>query len=229
MVGTYEHDDSPTKTIRRLVKEISENLSVKTNNLRRQAARMREDHVLHERRACEEVVRLSRMLEELKASNQTLINRRQAIQDIIRKDEEELARIEGENESLQVQLKELQHLNKKFGDARGESEDKYGGLQARYQSLKSKYDAKMREQKLVNHNFKTYLGIDIFRIKDRALKIVFHNLGAECYVIIDFSMGDCVSECVPDLNLERLNFMFREGGDFYRFIRFVRAEIRKRL
>lgn len=229
MVNAYEHDDSPTKTIKRLVKELSENLNGKTSSLKKQTAKIREDHMLHERKACEELARLNKTLEELKISNQALINRRQTIQDIICRDEEELAKIEGENESLQGQVRELQLSNKKFSDSKNESSDKHNNLQARYQALKNKYDTKIKEQKSMNHNFKVYLGVDIFRVKDKTLKIVFYNLGVECYVIIDFNKEECVGECVPDLNVERLNFMFKEGGDFYKFIRFVRAEIRKKL
>lgn len=229
MISTEEGVEGSTKIVRNMVGDIMESLKDKIALLKNRVDKAREQHFLHERQEAKEVTKLTRMLEAAKETNRTLRERQELIHQAIAGDELELNKLDTQNQNIQAQLKELQMYYKNLTDKKAEETDKISTLNARYQILKNKHDAKAREQLPINQNYKTYLGIDISRIRDSHLKITFYNLGAECYVIIDFDRQDCVTMCVPELNLERLNFIFREGVDFYKFIRLVREEMQQKL
>lgn len=229
IVASPDHKGSSARAIRKLADEISSNLCSKLERLKIRINEIRETQMLQERRSQLEIGRLTKLLEESRTKNLTEINRRQELQELLAADEEELSRLEAENQTLQSQVKELLSTNRKLAGRKEEGEQRLSALVSRLQAMKAKHESNLEMQKRLNQEFRTFLGVDILRARDKTLKIVFSHLGVESYVIIDFNKESCVDECVPELNLEKLNFMFKEGNDFYKFIKFVRTEIKKKL
>ncbi|KAI4291305.1 hypothetical protein PAPHI01_0579 [Pancytospora philotis] len=229
MSGGYECEDSAAKAVRKLAADVSENMTNRVNDLKRKFARMNETQGLEERRLNGEVLRLTKMLEDLRAQTHTLIERRASVQGIREKDVQELARLEADNQQLQAQIEGLAQTNARLLELKADAEGKRDSLQTKLLVMRKKHEAKITELKSAGESYRRYMGIDISRVKDRALKLEFFYLGAECYLVIDFSTGGAITDCVPELNLEKLNYMFKEGGDFYEFIRSVRNEFRMRV
>lgn len=224
MGNSYEHDDSASRATKRMVANITENFNSKTNELRQRVAQLNKLQAQESLRMSGDISRLNKVLEDCKAENHALLARRQAIQSMKEQDATELSRLDTENTGLQAQVRDLSAANLKLKDRKAECDQRLQGLQSRLQAVRTKHDAKISKQKLVNEKYKKYLGIDVYRLKDHVLKIEFMNLEVDSYIIVDFNSDLHITECVPELSLEKLNFMFNEGGDFYEFIKFVRKE-----
>lgn len=218
-----------TKNLRNIVKDVSEKLHARSDELRRMVAQMREHHSSGSQRRSEEHAGLLRVFEESSRMGQGLGSKKSLLRRSLDKEEMDLLRIERENQELQDHLAELEAANKKLLEQRIDMEEKSRSLTAKCKQLKERIESKCKEQKGVNDSFKVYLGLDIVRMKENMIKIMFSNLGTECYVIIDFSLGDCVSECHPELSLEKLNHAFREKKNFYEFVRYAREQLRQKM
>lgn len=223
------HNEQGSNTIRQLSKEIGDNINKKIGDLKRKINALREKMNHQERMNAEEHFKLTKAVEEAKELNHCLIGRRTALQQHNIKDEEEIKRLEKDNQDLNNQIKELQVINKTLNDKVTELNEKYNGLFSKYSYNKEKYDTKIKQQKDLNHNYRTILGINMIRIRDNCIKVIFYNLPSECYVLIDFNNPDCVIECNPVISLEKLNFIFKEAKCFYKFIKYIRGEFKKLL
>lgn len=229
MINTDENIESASKTTKNILKELSETLKSNINSLKRRTGHLRETYMLQERNDVEELSKLKKTLESMKETNQMLMNKHRNIKEAIEEDLVEHKKMEDRYQHVEIQLKDLQTAYSVNMITEQELTEKLSMIQAKYQILKNKYETKKNQQLAINHNFKIFLGLDIFSMRENTLKIVFNNMGAECNVIIDFDKKESVSQCVPELNLERLNFIFKEGMDFYKFIKIIRDEIKRKL
>lgn len=221
--------EAATKNLRNIVKDVFERMHARFDEFRRMVVQLREHHSSRSRMRAEEHARLLSAFEETSRLGQSLANRRNLLRKSLDKEEVDLLRAERENQELLDHLEELETANKILLERRIDGEEKSKSLATKCRQLKERMESKHREQKSVNDTFKVYLGLDISRIRENMIKIMFNNLGIECYVIIDFSQKDCVSECHPELSLEKLNYAFKEKKSFYEFIKYTREQLKQRI
>ncbi|KAI5150031.1 hypothetical protein ENBRE01_1259 [Enteropsectra breve] len=222
-----ENQEIAVATIKKLAKEIQDNLSGGATEIKGSFLRLGEKSAVAKSRIQEERARLEKTSEHVKAANQALIQRRHAIEQSIQNDAAEMQQLEDENINFEKQHGVLTLLNKTLSERKNELTEKYANLNSRYSTLKAKRDLKLKEQHTINQHYKTFLGLDIHRVRDHCIKIVFSHFSTECSTTIDFNREDCVIECMPELNLERLNFAFKEKGCFYKFAQYLRNEFKK--
>lgn len=227
--GPMDPAEAATKNLRNIVKDVTEKLHVKSDELRRMAVQLKERHSSRSRARSEEHAKLLNAFEEGNRLGQGLIGKKNLLRKSLDKEEIDLLRAERENQELMNHLTELEIANKALLERRIDAEEKSKSLATKCRQLKERVESKYKEQKSANDTFKVYLGLDIARIKENMIKIIFNNLGIECYMVIDFSLKDCVSECHPELCLEKLNYAFKEKKSFYEFIKYARGQLKQRI
>lgn len=224
-----DDSDSTTKNIRKILNEVSKSLQVKMDVLKRDVADLKRMQQEQERDFSMQSSALLGVFEDLNRETQVLTTRRTMLKKSLDKEEVDLVRLERENQEFQKQVDGLEALNRSLKEERDEAEEKHRILQQKLQLLRSKTKLKENEHKGVNMTYKKYLGFDIIRVRDNVVKIVYYNLGHECYITLDFTNQECVVESQPEVNLDKLNYAFKERENFYEFFKRVREILKQRL
>lgn len=229
MPGIQECQESASKTIKSMADEIIKSINSKTKELRLKITAHKQKDKNERRISAEENTKILKQLEEGRRKYEARNKKRDVLQDRLEKDSTELARLENENGRLEEQLKELQMAHGILSERCAELQNKHRQLESQYSLLKHKHEEQSKMVLDENRNYRTYLGIDIVKLKNDFVKLAFNNLGTDCHVIFNFKDEPSVSSCIPDLGVEKLDFMFKEIGDFYLFVKTVREEFKKRL
>jgi len=224
-----DQTEAASKHIKNIIRDISENLQSKTEEFRALAMRFKEKYLLKTRNYSSEQAKLTQSLEDEAAIEQGLNSKKDLLKQSLEKEEIDLAKLDKENQELVDHIKSLEHTNKGLLEKQIDAEDKGKNLDLKCRTLKERNDIKFMQQKVINDKFKQFIGLDIIKVKDNIVKIVFSNLEHNCYVVVDFSRTDCVSETQPELNLEKLNYAFKEKANFYEFVKFVREELKQKV
>ncbi len=229
MNNTENDISEASKTIKHMQDEILENIRERLAVLKRKFGESRESYFLQERNNTEAIVKGRRKLEDLRSINKLLTTKKSKLEEEIRKDELEKQKAAEKFQQMEAELNILSEINTAKQKLRSDLFESIQTLNAKYLIQKNKFDTSDKHQMEINSRFRKFLGLEIECIKENKLKIGFNNLGVDCYFIIDFNSKDCVTECVPEINIERANFLFKEIQDFYKFIKTMRNEIKSKL
>lgn len=229
MNNTENDISDSSKAIKQLQKDIIENLRTKLSYLKTKINKLKDSYAIIERSSSEEIAKARKKLQILKETNTVLKNNKKKLEEAIKRDLIEKQKMNEKYLQMGTELKDLLEINSFKNKTKNELIENLKIMNGKYLILKNKYETTDKQQAEINTNFRKYLGLDIVCIKENKLKIGFNNLEAECYFIIDFGEKECVIECVPEMNLEKQNFIFKEIGDFYKFIKIMRNEIKQKL
>ncbi|ELA41986.1 uncharacterized protein VICG_01003 [Vittaforma corneae ATCC 50505] len=224
-----DQSEATSKNIRTILNDIWQNLQSKHENLKRDAADLKRK----QQDQCRDFsIQNSALLAAFEDSNreaQSLINRKVMLRKSLEKEEADIGKLDKENQEFQRQADELEVLNRSLRERRQDVEEKYKMLLLKSQQLKGKAELKENEHKEMNEAYKRYLGLEIVKIKENVVKISYNNLGSECYMVLDFTNEDCVTGSVPEINIDKLNYLFKEKRNFYEFVKCVRDQLKQRL
>lgn len=218
-----------SKNIKKIVEEITQNLQTKFDSLKRDLLNLKKRQQEQTRDFSLQNSALLAVFEESNRESQTLASRKILLKKSIDKEKFDLIKLEKENQGFQQQLEELENVSAGLKERKLEALEKHRLLTVKLQQLKGKALTKETEHKGSNELYKRFLGLEMVRIKDNVVKIIYKNLGSECYVILDFSSEETVTESLPDLNLEKLNYLFKEKKNFYEFVKCVRDQMKLKL
>lgn len=221
--------EATSKHLKNMIKEVNENLQNRIEEFKAMIRKLKENISSSQRAYQNEKTRLIHELEDEQRLEKSLIAKKEIIRASLEKEHADLFKLEKEYEELVDHVNNLENTNRNLLESQIDAEEKNKTLNLKCKVLKEKNELKHKQQKCLNDNFRHFLGIDIVKIKEDLVKIVFNNLEASCYVLIDFSKEECVSETHPELSLEKLNFMFKEKGSFYEFIKYVREELKRKI
>lgn len=224
-----EKSESPIKHLKCIVKDVTECLQSKAEGIKTSLIQYKEAFSLTQRELMNENSHLNAKLREVQGLESTLLNKKDLLVQSIENEEKDLLKAEKENRELIEMTKTLEASNKNLLERQIDAEEKLKTLSAKCKMMREKAEVKSKEQKNINDMFKIFFGMDIIKIKENIIKILFTNLETECFVIIDFSRFDCVSETFPELNLEKLNYAFNESPSFYEFVKLVRTQLKSKL
>jgi hypothetical protein len=225
-----DQSEAASTNIKKIINDISKNLQAKIESVKKDALELKRKQQEQSRDFSIQISTL--IMSTFEDSNRevsTLSNRKAMLRKSLDKEEADILKLEKENQDFQKQVEELESLNRGIKDRKQDAEDKYKLLMYKVQQLKGKVESKENEHKNVNEIYKKYLGLNIVKIKDNVVKILYNNLGNECYIILDFTSTDCVTESFPEINLEKLNYLFKEKKNFYEFIKCVRELLKQKL
>jgi len=221
--------ESTSKSIQRILSDISKNLQSKMENLKKDVLELKRMQQEQARDFSMQSSSLLGVFEDLNRETQALMARKSMLRKSLEKEEGDLARLERENQEFQRQADDLEILNRGLKEKHEEVREKYRMLQQKLQQLRGKAEVKENEHRETNSAYKKYLGLEIAKVKENVIKIAYNNLGHECHVILDFTNGDCVAESQPEVNIDRLNCLFKEKKNFYEFVKRVRDQLKQRL
>lgn len=224
-----DQPEAASKNIRKIINDITQSIQSSKEELKKSIAALKESHITRSRTASEEHANLISLFEEINRESQALNTRKALIRKSLDKDEIELQKLDKENQEFQKQMKDLESLNRNLKDKKEELSEKYKILQSKSSSMRERLQAKTKDQKSLNEAYKKYLGIEILKLRENVIKIQFNNFGSDYHCILDFSQEDCVSECFPEMNVERLNYLFKEGKSFYEFVKYLRDQFKQKM
>lgn len=218
-----------SKNIRNILDEISQNLHMKFDNLKKDIQHLKKKQMEQNRDFSLQNSALLSVFEEANRDSQALTNRRILLKKSLEKEETDLVKLEKENQEFQKQLDDLESVNLTLNENKQELLEKHRMLVVKLKQLKEKSSSKAIKYKEFNDLYKKFLGIEISTVKDNVIKISYKNLGTECYIILDFSKEETVTESLPELNIEKMNYLFKERKSFYEFVKCVRDQIKQKL
>lgn len=229
-----ESHESSSKNIKNLLKEIEENLLDKFNKLKKSAADLREKRQTVSLLCAEQNLKLLNSFEAADRESNSFSNKKANLRKALDKEEADLMTLTRENDELLYNLSVLESNNKMLKERLSEAEENLNKKIMRLNILKQKKQSKMDEQQVLNEYYKKYLGIEISSVRENVLKIQFTLIPSGCYIIIDFNENsadvECnkssfgsVIECLPDINLDQVNFAFKEKKNIYEFLKHMRS------
>ena len=221
-----ESVQSAASSVKVLADEILHGLREKINNIQSKIHKMQAEHLLKRQKEINELSRLKNAVQMAEERKKGLDAKREAIKRALETDEKDIAKQNSQNKGLETLLRDLALHNKELVARKKEKESLLETLTSRYNVMRVKHEQKVARQLALNQNFKTYLGLNVCTIQEKNIRIVFKNLEVDCYIELDFENEDCVCACVPDLDLDRLNAAFKSEPSFYKFVKFVRNEIK---
>jgi len=239
-MGQNETKETPLKIIKTLAKDLIEQMTTKTQELRTQLSKSRDYYTTIERERIEKVELLTKRIEEAKRKNELLLERRGDLQEKINRDVDELNGLEKENSELGRQINELKIINKNLVERKEALGNKLTGISGKHAAMRNKEMIRAKDQAIINQNYKTFFGINILRNGGNSVKIVFsHTGGGESYVVFDFNQKNSITEVsgglsgtgsfngAGSLSVEKLNLVFQEMKSFCKFIKYLRGEFMK--
>lgn len=218
-----------SKNIRNILDEISQSIQMKFDNLKKDIQNLKKRQMEQNRDFSLQNSALLTVFEEANRDSQTLTNRKTLLKKSIEKEEIDLIKLDKENQEFQQQLDDLERINLTLNENKRELIEKHRMLTVKLKQLKERSSSKEIEHKESNELYKKFLGIEILKVKDNAIKIVYKNLGTECYIVLDFSKDETVTESLPELNIEKMNYLFKEKKSFYEFVKYIREQIKQKL
>lgn len=224
-----DQPESTSKNIRKILSDISRNLQTKMETLKKDVLELKRMQQEQARDFSMQSSALLGVFEDVSRESQALTTKKAMLRKSLEKEEADLARLERENQEFQKQADNLEALNRGLRERSEEVEEKHRMLQQKLRQLREKAELKENEHRETNIAYKKYLGLEIAKVKDNVVKISYGNLGHECYIILDFTTGDCVAESQPEVNIEKLNYLFKEKKNFYEFVKRVRDQLKQRL
>lgn len=224
-----EEAEATSKNIRKILDDISYNLQKKLESLRKDALELKQKYQDQQRDFSIQNSSLLTAFDDLNREAQSLANKKIMLRKSLDKEETDLEKLDRENQEFQKQMDELEVLNRSLKEKKQEVEDKYKMLLLKSEQLRGKAEFRENEHREMNEAYKRYLGLEIIKMRENAVKISYGNLGTECYVIMDFTNEDCVVESLPEVNLEKLNYLFKEKKSIYEFIKCARGLLKQRL
>lgn len=224
-----DQTEATTKNLKNITKDVLKCLIERSEEFKSSIKKFKENYFnkINKFSADEAVLRST--LENEKIIEENLSSKILLIKKSLEKEEADITKLDSENDILKDQIKELENTNKFLLEKLIDIEEKEKHLKSKCKQLRDRKENKIKEQKLINNLFKLYFGLDIIKLKEDVIKIIFYNLGCECYVIIDFSQNESVSECHPQINLEKVNYAFKEKKNFYEFIKFIREQLKQNI
>lgn len=224
-----DQTEATVKNLKQIAKEVMEGMKKRTDEFKKSLVKFKEINSRKMASSASDRAKLMSAHDDQvfldQALNSTLLSTRNAIE----KEEYDIQKLENEQASLLRHVNELENSNRNLLEKIIDTEDKESQLQNKIKQLKDKKDNKMKDQKEHNDLFKLYLGLDIQKLKENTIKIIFNNMGTECYVVMDFSLTDPVCECLPELNLEKANYSFKEEENFYTFVKYIRTQLKQNM
>lgn len=224
-----DQPEAASKNIRKILNDIWQSLQLKMENLRKDVADVKRKQQEQCRDFSIQSSTLLAAFEDANREAQSLVNRKVMLRKSLEKEETDISRLDKENQEFQRQADELEALNRSLKERRLDIEEKHKVLLLKLQQLKGKVELKESEHREMNEAYKKYLGLDITKIKDNVVKISYNNLGSECYIVLDFTNDDCVAESMPEVNIDKLNYLFKEKRNFYEFVKCMRDQLKQRL
>lgn len=223
-----DQPESASKNINKILNDVLKNLQTKVEAIKKEAFELNRKQKDQLRDFSIQNSALSSTFDDSNRESQSLSNRKALLRKSLDKEELDIAKVEKENQEFQNQVDDLESHNRTLKDRKQDIEEKNKLLILKVQQLKNKVKTKENEHKGINEVYKKYLGLTITKIKENVVKIIYNNLGSECYIVLDFTNEDCVTESLPEINLERLNYLFKEKN-FYEFVKSVRDQLKQRL
>lgn len=223
-----DQPEAASKNIRKIISDITQSMHSKKEELRKSITDLKDLLKTQTHEFTEEHSKLIGLFDEINRDSQTLNTKKTLLRKSLDKEESELEKLERENQDFIAQLNDLEELNRSLNERKTEFEEKFKILKAKSINMKDRLQIKTRDQKNLNEAYKKYLGIEFLKLRDNVIKIQFNNFTSDCYCILDFSCSECVSECFPELNLEKLNYLFKEKS-FYQFIKCLRDQFKQKM
>lgn len=223
-----DQPEAASKNIKKIINDISQSLQAKKEELKRTITALKDRHSSQVKEASNENSNLISLFEEINRESVALNSRKNLIRKSLDKEETELIKLDKENQEFLAQMNELEALNRSFKERKDEFDEKFKVLQSKNQNMRERLQIKNKDQKSINEAYKKYLGLEIVKIRENVVKIQFNNFSSDYYCVLDFTRDDCVSECFPDMNLERLNYLFKERKSFYEFIKYLRDQFKQK-
>lgn len=168
-------------------------------------------------------------LSDMKERNERLVDERNLLKTKIEQDVEDLQASEGERHELLGQIRELETHNSNLKEVLREKNAMLGGLVRKAGLVAERNRQKEAGVDVRAELFRTWLGMDILPLRENVIKVVFDRVCAdesvECFVTMDLASESPVTDVFPRIHdVERLNFLFREHGNFHGFLRALRGE-----
>lgn len=224
-----DNPEAASKNIRKIIGDITQSMQTKREELKKNITDLKELYNSQIKDSCEEHSKLLCLFEEINRDSQSLNTKKALIRKSLDKEDSEIQKLDSENQDFVLQLTDLETLNKSLKERKAEFDEKFKILQTKSRNMKERIQIKTKDQKSLNEAYKKYLGIEFLKLKENVIKIQFNNFGGDCYCILDFNNEECVSECFPDLNIEKLNYLFKERKSFYEFIKYLRNQFKQKM
>jgi hypothetical protein len=214
-----DYSDS-SKNIRKIINDLNQSILSKKEELRKNTLLLKDKFLNKNKESNLENNNLIKLYEELNEENSNLNNKKNLIKKNLEREEQELLKINKENLELENNIKELETINCKNVEIKRDLIEKLNKIRNLNANLKNK-------NRNLNSNelYKKYLGIELIKIKENVIKLEFNNFNSDSFVILDFTREDCVIECCPEINIERLNYLIKDKS-FYEFVKYLREQFK---
>ncbi|KAM0680415.1 hypothetical protein GINT2_001475 [Glugoides intestinalis] len=224
-----EQSEAASKNIRKILNDIERSIQTKFDVLKKDVAELKKRELEQQIDFSIQSSILLSSFDEVNRESQSFNNRRAPLKESIEQEDFDVSKLEKENEEFRKQVNDLDNENRDLKEKKQDVEEKYKLLLLKSQKLREKMRNKKDVHQTLNEGYKKFLGLEISKLKENTIKISYENLGSECYIVLDFSTEECVTETLPELNVEKLNYLFKEKKNFYEFVKCVREQLKQKI
>ncbi len=134
-----------------------------------------------------------------------------------------------ENSIFQNQHVELKDTHEELTKKWREVEDAFSTISNKLSCLKNRRDYCVNEQKGLAEKYRKYLGLDIYRIGENTVKVIFTKLKEPCFLIFCFNDSLPVISVEPEIGVDFCNNLFTQEKNFFSFLKIIRREFIRKL
>ncbi|KAL6122060.1 hypothetical protein NUSPORA_00947 [Nucleospora cyclopteri] len=215
--------------IKKIGEEIKEKVTKSISKIKTKICNIKTQTMKSEKAILDEDARLVKELNSAKELVKSVIKKKQTLESKSKIDETELEEIEKENIYYKKSEKELEFTLCTLKAQIAEVDEEIENLEIKKENLKLKNQGNYAKIKEQNELYKKQLGLEIKPIKNNVVKIFMICMHHKCFVTFDFEKEEPLIESEPVINLDKLNVLYKEQKNIYKFLKTVRNEFKNKM